>query len=174
MAIGQGDVLTTPLQLAQMTATLANRGVRYRPQVVQMIGELPQLPQADDVIEVRAEHWDFMFDAVGDVIHGQRGTAQGIRRGADYKMGGKTGTAQVVAIAQGEEYDSEALYERHRDHALFIGFAPLENPRIAVAVIVENGESGAGVAAPVARKLFDAYLRGQYLEPQVHFSEVQP
>ncbi|WP_111641009.1 penicillin-binding protein 2 [Marinimicrobium alkaliphilum] len=163
MAIGQGDVLTTPLQLAVSTAALATRGVRLRPQVVQSVGEVPQLAQVDDVVTLKDEHWDFMFDAMADVVHGTRGTAQGIRRGLDYRIAGKTGTAQVVAIPQGEEYDSEALLERHRDHALFVAFAPEDNPQIAVAVIVENAESGAGVAAPVARKIFDAHLRERYL-----------
>ncbi len=95
-------------------------------------------------------------------MHGERGTARRAAYGADYQIAGKTGTAQVVAIPQGEEYDSEALEERQRDHALFVGFAPADDPQIAVAVIVENGESGSGVAAPVARKVFDAYLRGIY------------
>ncbi|WP_111641819.1 penicillin-binding protein 2 [Marinimicrobium alkaliphilum] len=162
MAIGQGDVLTTPMQLAVVAATLANRGVRHRPQIISTIGEIPQVPHVVDVLQVSDEHWDFMFDAMGDVVHGPRGTAQGIRRGAAYRMGGKTGTAQAVATAQGERYDSEALQERHRAHALFIGFAPLENPQIAVVVIVENAESGAGVAAPIARRLFDAYLSDQF------------
>ena len=77
-------------------------------------------------------------------------------------MAGKTGTAQVVAIAQGARYDSEALKERHRDHALFVGFAPVDDPQIAVAVMVENGESGGRVAAPIARTLFDAWLHSEF------------
>jgi penicillin-binding protein 2 len=81
-------------------------------------------------------------------------------------MAGKTGTAQVVGIKQGEEYDSEALRERNRDHALFVGFAPFDNPKIAVAVIVENGESGSGTAAPIARKMFDAHLLNNKLTKQ--------
>jgi penicillin-binding protein 2 len=81
-------------------------------------------------------------------------------------MAGKSGTAQVVGIAQGEKYDSEALKERHRDHALFVAFAPLEDPQIAVAVIFENAEGGSSQAGPVARKMMDAYLLGKYLLPE--------
>src|SRR5690554_2264730 len=92
------------------------------------------------------------------VMHGERGPARSAAEGAPYSMAGKTGTAQVVAIAQGARYDSEALKERHRDHALYVGFAPVGDPQIAVAVMVENGESGARVAAPIARSLFDAWL----------------
>ena len=93
------------------------------------------------------------------VVHDRFGTAHGISRGMGYKMAGKTGTAQVVGIAQDAEYDSEALYERHRDHALFVAFAPISDPTIAVAVIVENGEAGSSVAAPIARAVIDTWLR---------------
>jgi penicillin-binding protein 2 len=92
------------------------------------------------------------------VVHGQHGTARRIADGAKYRMAGKSGTAQVVAIAQNAEYDSDALSERNRDHALFVGFAPLENPKIALAVLLENAESGSGAAAPVMRRVFDAWL----------------
>jgi penicillin-binding protein 2 len=98
-----------------------------------------------------------------DVVHSSTGTGRRIGRNLSYKIAGKTGTAQVVGIKQGEKYDSDALKERHRDHALFIGFAPYENPQIAVAIVVENGEAGSSVAAPVARKMFDAHLLGEYL-----------
>jgi len=91
-------------------------------------------------------------------MQGARGTARAVGMGAPYTMAGKSGTAQVVSIAQGEEYDEEELEERQRDHALFIAFAPLENPRIAVAVIVENGSSGSSVAAPIAKAMMDQYL----------------
>ncbi|MDQ2076281.1 penicillin-binding protein 2 [Marinimicrobium sp. ABcell2] len=168
MAIGQGYTLTTPLQLAVSTATLANRGKRMRPQVVRSVGGVERPPIVDEYVEIDDKHWDFMLKAMENVVHGQRGTARSMRVGAEYRMGGKTGTSQVVAIPQGEEYDSEALQERHRDHALFVGYAPADNPKIAVVVIVENGESGGGVAAPIARKLFDAYLNQQYAQPLPH------
>jgi len=95
---------------------------------------------------------------MADVMHGAKGTARSAGRGAPYRMAGKTGTAQVFSLAEDEEYDEEEVRERLRDHALFVGFAPVDNPQIAVAVIVENGGSGSGTAAPVARALFDAWL----------------
>ena len=93
------------------------------------------------------------------VVHGARGTARGINRGIKYKVAGKTGTSQVFGIAQDEEYDEETVSEKLRDHALFISYAPADNPRIAVAVIVENGEHGSTVAAPIARLVMDAWLQ---------------
>ncbi|KZZ31476.1 hypothetical protein A3755_11765 [Oleiphilus sp. HI0085] len=106
----------------------------------------------------RPEDLDYIIESMADVMHGRHGTARGSGRNASYKMAGKTGTAQVVGIAQGEKYDAEALIERHRDHALFVGFAPLDEPQIAVAVIVENGGGGSSAAAPVARAMFDEWL----------------
>lgn len=106
------------------------------------------------------ENWSRIVEAMRDVVHGPEGTARKLARNASYRMAGKTGTAQVVAIPQGEKYDSDKIDERHRDHGLFIAFAPLENPLIAVAVIVENGESGGSAAGPVARAVMDAYLLG--------------
>lgn len=160
VAIGQGYVLTTPMQLAVVTATLANRGTRLRPQIVKVLGDEPQAPVVDGHLEMEDQHWDFIHEAMANVMHGERGTARRVGQGAPYRMAGKSGTSQVVAIPQGEEYDSEALLERQRDHALFIAFAPVEDPQIAVAVIVENAESGSGVAAPIARAVMDAHLIG--------------
>jgi len=91
-------------------------------------------------------------------VHNIRGTAKGINKGLNYHIAGKTGTAQVIGIKQDEEYDAELVAKRNRDHALFIAFAPVEDPKIAVAVIVENGEHGSSTAAPVARKIIDAYM----------------
>jgi penicillin-binding protein 2 len=105
------------------------------------------------------EQWDRIISAMNAVMQGERGTANAAGRDAPYLMAGKSGTAQIFTVAQDEEYDSEEVDERRRDHALFIAFAPLENPRIAVAVIVENGESGSRTAAPIARKVIDTYLR---------------
>lgn len=160
VAIGQGDVLATPMQLAVVSATLANRGRLLRPQLVKVLGDEPQAPVVKGQLDVDEKHWDFIHEAMANVMHGERGTARRVGQGAPYRMAGKSGTAQVIAIAQGEEYDSEALLERQRDHALFIAFAPLDDPQIAVAVIVENAESGSGVAAPVARAIMDAHLLG--------------
>lgn len=158
--IGQGYMLTTPLQLAQSVALMANRGVWRRPRLLMHAeGEPPQVDDTPADIELKnPDDWDFIVDALQDVMHAPHGTSRSAAVDAPYRMAGKTGTAQVVAIAQGEKYDSEALQERHRDHALFVGFAPAEAPKIAVAVMVENGESGGRVAAPVARQLFDAWL----------------
>jgi penicillin-binding protein 2 len=104
------------------------------------------------------DDWEYVVEAMAGVMHGPKGTARRAGRGAPYKMAGKTGTAQVFSLAEDEEYDADEVRERLRDHALFIGFAPVDNPRIAVAVIVENGGSGSGTAAPVARALFDSWL----------------
>lgn len=157
--LGQGDVLSTPLQLAVMTAAMARKGEFIEPKMVYRVGDVEQLAvrrdHADNVDDV---HWQHIHESMEEVIHGLRGTAQGIRRGMKYRMAGKTGTAQVVGIAQDEEYDSEKLLERQRDHALFVAFAPVKEPKIAVAVIVENGEHGSSTAAPIARQVIDAYM----------------
>jgi penicillin-binding protein 2 len=151
--------------MAVMTSTLANRGLRLKPRLVKSLGgEDIDTEVVSAMTEVSQRHWDAIHKAMYDVVHSSTGTGRRISRKIAYEMAGKTGTAQVVGIKQGEKYDSEALRERHRDHALFIGFAPFDDPQIAVAVIVENGEAGSAVAAPVARKLFDAHLLGQYLE----------
>ena len=164
-SIGQGYMLATPLQLAAAAGALATRGERYRPYLVATIedpvtGErqltLPErLPDAG--ID-NPYYWDEVIGAMHDVMQGARGTARAVGTGAPYEMAGKSGTARVVSIAQGEKYDEAELEERQRDHALFIAFAPLEEPRIAVALIVENGESGSGVAAPIAKAVMDRYL----------------
>lgn len=155
MGIGQGAVLTTPLQLAVMTATLANKGVRYKPHLVLSENQQPVEPERVDFQDIRLEDWQVVERAMESVVHGLRGTARSISRKLHYRIAGKTGTAQVVGIAQGEEYDSEALEERLRDHALFVAFAPADNPQTAIAVIVENGEKSSQ-AAKIARKFFDA------------------
>lgn len=173
--IGQGYMLTTPLQLAHSTALIANRGVWKRPRLL-LHAEGVEPDESDtppDVVLKNPDDWDFIFKALQGVMHGERGTSRAAALGAPYFMAGKTGTAQVVAIAQGARYDSASLKERHRDHALFIGFAPVDDPQIAVAVMVENGESGGRVAAPVARTLFDAWLLPDP-EPETFADESEP
>lgn len=155
-SIGQGYMLTTPLQLAVSTARLASRGEIRPPRVVQPANGLPAAPEGR--IEAREEHWDWVLAAMEDVAHGERGTARRIGRDAPYRIGAKTGTAQVVGIAQGERYDASRLAERHRDHALFVGYAPADNPRIAIGLIVENGEGGGSTAGPMARAVMDAFM----------------
>lgn len=158
LGIGQGYSGATPLQLAVMTATLATRGTRYRPTIVKAIGDAPVEPEIVHQVEASNDHWDVVFKAMHDVVHAKNGTAKRINQGIEYLMGGKTGTAQKVGIPQNARYDSEALKERNRDHGLFIGFAPLNKPQIAVSVFVENGESGSRAAAPLARAILDMYL----------------
>jgi penicillin-binding protein 2 len=163
--IGQGFTLTTPLQLAHITATLGNRGERYKPRIIHAIGE-PGLEEISiqkpryigKVEKDDPEHWKIIINAMTDVVHSIYGTARRINRDLEYKVAGKTGTAQVFGIAEDEEYDEEKIAKKLRDHALFISFAPVDEPKIAVAVIVENGGSGGAVAAPIARKVMDAYL----------------
>lgn len=166
MGIGQGYFLTTPLQLAHATAILATGGKRIRPQVVDATKAHDQeQPMALEravpelIPKQIAGHWDDVLDAMGQVVEGRRGTAKRIRTDA-YRIAGKTGTAQVFTVKQDEEYDEDAISKKMRDHALFIAFAPVEDPAIAVAVIVENGGHGGSVAAPIARKIMDAYLLG--------------
>jgi penicillin-binding protein 2 len=162
VGIGQGYFLSTPLQLASATATLANRGHRIRPRVVAAIekpdGSKMDSPMIEDVLhQLDPEHWDQVISAMAEVVEGPRGTARSIRTSA-YRIAGKTGTAQVFSIKQDEEYDEESIAKRKRDHALFIAFAPIETPKIAIAVIVENGGHGGSVAAPIAREVMDRYL----------------
>jgi len=164
-AIGQGYLLATPLQLANATAALAVRGKRFKPRLVAayedaLTGERTILePEQLQSVEITNEFfWNNVLTGMHDVMHGPRGTARAAASGASYEMAGKSGTAQVFSVGQEEEYDEEEIAERLRDHALFISFAPYEQPRIAVALIVENGSSGSGVAAPIARAIMDAYL----------------
>ncbi|MCU7881538.1 MAG: penicillin-binding protein 2 [Candidatus Thiodiazotropha sp. (ex Lucinoma aequizonata)] len=164
VGIGQGYFLATPLQLASATATLANRGHRIRPRVVATIeqtdGTLRESPMiVDDLQPINPDHWTQIIDAMSLVIEGTHGTARSIRSN-EYRIAGKTGTAQVFSVKQDEEYDEELISKRKRDHALFIAFAPVENPRIAIAVIVENGGHGGSIAAPIASKVMDRYLSG--------------
>ena len=164
-SIGQGYMLATPLQLAAAAGALATRGERYRPHMVAAVEDVltgeRRMVQPERMADVEIGndfYWENVIDAMHDVMQGPRGTARAVGSGAPYEMAGKSGTAQVVSIAQDEEYDDAELEERQRDHALFIAFAPLDDPRIAVALIVENGESGSGVAAPIAKAIMDAYL----------------
>ena len=159
VGIGQGYMLATPMQLAVMTATIANRGRHYRPRLVQRIGGRTLDPELLHTVEMPdPAYWDVTVKAMEEVVHGPRGTAKAINKDLSYHIAGKTGTAQVVGIAQNATYDASKLDKRQRDHALFVAFAPVEDPRIAVAVMVENGEHGSTTAAPVARKVMDAFL----------------
>lgn len=163
--IGQGFFLVTPIQLAVATAALANGGRMLQPRIVHAEQEAESdelLPHHSQVVETitigEQQHWDMVINAMTDVVHGARGTARGIGKDSPYMIAGKTGTAQVFGLKQEEKYDAEAIAEKLRDHALFIAFAPIDDPKIAVAVIVENGGGGGSVAAPIARTILDAYL----------------
>lgn len=164
-SIGQGYMLATPLQLAAAAGALATRGIRYQPHLVAAVEDpltgkrsLVAPRRLDDVRIANDEHWNTVIAAMNAVMQDVRGTAWGAGGNAPYRMAGKSGTAQVFSVGQEEEYDEDEIEERLRDHALFIAFAPLEQPRIAVAVIVENGSSGSRVAAPIARAVMDKYL----------------
>jgi penicillin-binding protein 2 len=166
VSIGQGYNLATPLQLALSTAILANGGIVYKPHLVRHIqdprtGALQAVvPQPLKIVPLTQKWVDLVKKAMVDVVK-PGGTAAVSGQGAAYTYGGKTGTAQVIAIKQNERYDASKINERHRDHALFIAFAPAENPRIALGILVENGGSGSGTAAPIARTVIDYYLLGK-------------
>jgi penicillin-binding protein 2 len=165
IGIGQGYNSYTPIQLAQATAALANGGTVHRPRLVAYVdnprtGERRNF-EAEVVRRVGAkpEHIEFVKRAMAGV--NKEGTGARAFAGAQYTSGGKTGTAQVIAMKQNEKYDEKKVAERHRDHSWFIAFAPLESPKIALAVIVENGGFGARAAAPIARTMLDYYLLGK-------------
>lgn len=186
LSIGQGFLLATPMQLATATAVIANRGRWVQPRM--LAGEYKAGEDArfdavpfeydygnekpEDVKLNHPEYWDKIIQGMIDVVHGPTGTARRSAVGAKYRFAGKTGTAQVVGIKQDEEYDAEKLAERLHDHALFVAFAPVENPKIAIAVIVENGGGGSKTAAPIARKVMDAYLVGESEVEQTKFESL--
>ena len=154
-SIGQGYFLVTPLQLATAMAINANHGQQIVPHLLKGSVAAPSRP---DLLLKNSLHWEKMDQALTDVVHGRHGTARATGHGAKYRIAAKTGTAQVFSVAADVEYDDLDVEERLRDHALFVAFAPADNPRIAVAVLVENGESGGRAAAPVARAMMDAWL----------------
>ncbi|MDB2646939.1 penicillin-binding protein 2 [Pseudomonadales bacterium] len=169
LGIGQGDLLATPLQMATVAATIANRGRVVRPKMLlssdNAISEMNSVEEPPQIVGLSEEDWESMVDSMEDVVHrggkGFRGNGTAwayIGQKIGYRMAGKSGTAQVVEINQGEVYDEKALTEFRRKHAWFIAFAPVDNPTIAVAVLVENGGGGSSVAAPVARAVIDAHL----------------
>lgn len=168
-SIGLGYFLTTPLQLANATATLANRGERVTPQMVHSIrdgtnGETREpLPVPRERIELSDPgHWEYVIDGMRDAVRHPRGTARSIGWQLDYDMVGKTGTAQVAALDDEEDYEHDERPEHLRDHALFTGFAPADDPEIVVAVVIEHGGSGGAAAAPVARAIADVWLKDDY------------
>ena len=157
VGIGQGFMLATPLQLANAAMILANRGVAYRPSVVSRVAGQPVPREPRRVVEASPEHWSAVVAAMMDVVHHPSGTAAAISRDLPYTIAGKTGTSQVIGIAQDAVYDEEAIDARHRNHGWFMAFAPVDRPKIAIAVLAENG-GGSSAAYPVARKVMDAWL----------------
>jgi penicillin-binding protein 2 len=166
--IGQGYMLVTPVQLAHAGATFAARGERFAPRL--LIGtedpltrevEYTEPSKLEHVAEHDPVHWQVVHDAMVGVTAEPRGSARAPMQGTTYSVAGKTGTAQVIGIAQGEKYREEEIDERLRDHGLFVAFAPADAPRIALGVVVENGGGGSRAAAPVARKIFDAYFAAE-------------
>ena len=168
--IGQGYDLVTPMQLAYATAILANDGVGFRPHLVRQVqrssNNATPLPEVkpDFNLNLNPEHLALVKRAMVAVMQ-PGGTAAQAGAGAAYAFAGKTGTAQVVGIKQGEKYVESQVQERNRDHAWFIAFAPADKPKIALAVLAENGGHGGATAAPIARKVLDYYLLGKVPKP---------
>jgi penicillin-binding protein 2 len=179
VGIGQGYTLVTPLQLAQATVALANNGTAIQPRLVSSIQDNltgishPQPIVDVDKIELQQKNIDIVrAGMVGVMLPG--GTAASAGANSPYSIAAKTGSAQVVGIKQNEKYNASAISERHRDHALFIAYAPADDPTIAIAVIVENGGHGGSVAAPIARRAMDYYLLGKVPEKAPVVEEVKP
>jgi penicillin-binding protein 2 len=168
VGIGQGYMLATPIQLAHAAAVIAARGKSFRPRLVTAVrdattGNVTRLPPvAEPPLELtNPGMWDVIVQGM-EMVTEAGGTAVVATRGTPYRIAAKTGTAQVFSLAQGEKYVAKNIAERLRDHALFIAFAPSDNPKLAIAVLIENGGHGGDVAAPIARRIFDGYLLGKY------------
>jgi penicillin-binding protein 2 len=163
--IGQGFNQMTPIQIAHATAVLAMRGIDISPRVARASrptgqSELQLFPaQTYQTLPMEnSRNWEAVIDSMVEVVHGARGSARHIGKDLPFKIAGKTGTAQVFGIKQDEKYDAETLARKLHDHALFIAFAPAENPQFVVAVVVEHGGGGSTMAAPIARKIIDQYF----------------
>ena len=174
VGIGQGFMLATPLQLAVATSVIASRGELRAPRLLASVdGKKVIAPLLGKIENVPDAYWDVITQAMEQVIASPQGTGRGLKAGLTYRMAAKTGTAQVVGIAAGEKYDSSTIQKRNWDHALFVAFAPAEDPQIAVSVIIENGEHGGSVAGPAARKVFEAFLVGEP-KPDPETTDITP
>ncbi len=165
--IGQGFTLTTMMQLAQATSVLANRGKGFKPQIVLKTEDVNsgsvRYVEPEPLPSVELEHgqaYQTVIDAMVDVIHSDKGTARKIRKDIQYTAAGKTGTVQVIQVAQNEEWDPDNYQKRFHPHGIFVSFAPVEDPKIVVAVIAENSDGASKVAVPAARAIMDYYLLG--------------
>lgn len=169
--IGQGFMQVTPVQLARATATLANRGEIVRPYLVNNVQHAEQVTedsmQQKNQIKLNEKNVDDVISAMVNVVHGARGTARRLKKGINYQIAGKTGTAQVFGVKQEKKYNEDEIDFKLRDHALFMTFAPANDPQIAVAVIVENGGHGGSVAAPIAGKIMKQFLMGPEPEEEI-------
>ncbi|PXW91208.1 peptidoglycan glycosyltransferase /cell elongation-specific peptidoglycan D,D-transpeptidase [Nitrosomonas sp. Nm84] len=172
VAIGQGYNLATPLQLAFATMVIANNGKAYLPRLIKQI-QNSQTGDIEDVpakllysVNLKPQNFEIVKNALVDVTR-PGGTAAKAGINTAYTFAGKTGTSQVIGIKQGERYNEKSINERHRDHAMFIAYAPAENPKIALAVLVENTGTGGSTAAPIARQVFDYFLLGQFPEATI-------
>jgi penicillin-binding protein 2 len=170
LGIGQGYMQVTPLQLAQATTLIANKGVWNRPRLAETVGGVKPVDEnpMPNILLKDPRAWEEVNQGMQAVMHAPRGIARAAAVGVQYRIAGKSGTAQVVAIKQGERYNRLKTLERNRDNALFVGFAPAEHPRIVIAVMIENGEAGGRVAGPVVREIMDAWLLDQdgHLKPE--------
>ncbi|MEH6393290.1 penicillin-binding protein 2 [Pseudoalteromonas sp.] len=163
VGIGQGYWTATPMQIANALNILVNKGVNRPPHLVQVAKQENQVVQINNeekppVILKDPKHWQIALDAMHNTVSKVTGTAHKAFRGVSYDPAGKTGTAQLVSIAQGERYDAKSLKERHRDNAIYVGFAPYDDPQIVVSIVVENTGGGSTVGAPIARQLMDYYF----------------
>jgi len=165
--IGQGYTVATPLQLAHAAALLAAGGESPRIHLLQAVVDpdtglstRPEYPR-QSVPKVASEHWRRIHLGMREVVHGKKGTARAIALDdPPFEIAGKSGTAQVYGLKEGEEYDADEVAEHLRDHALFIAFAPVDDPKVAIAVVAEHGGGGSSVAAPIARQVLDANFAG--------------
>lgn len=167
VGIGQGFMTSSPLQLALATAALANKGLLFQPTLLkntQAPGNIIIESKKGRHIQIpikNIKNWEYVINGMKQTIYGPKGTARRLNKGLTYTLAGKTGTAQVFGLDAEEQYIAEKLDEKLRDHALFTGFAPIENPEVAIAIIVENTGSGSSKAAPIARQVLDVYFDKQ-------------
>ncbi|CCQ12508.1 Penicillin-binding protein 2 (PBP-2) [Pseudoalteromonas luteoviolacea B = ATCC 29581] len=172
VGIGQGYWTATPLQIANSTTILVNRGIYHQPHFVQVARQEDQVEQlfTDErppVVLKKNRHWEIALEAMHNTVQKKTGTAHGAFAGTNYDAAGKTGTAQLVSIAQGERYDAKKLQERHRDNGFYVGFAPYKDPQIVVTIVVENLGGGSSTAAPIARQLMDYYFSANPLPEEL-------
>ncbi len=172
IGIGQGYWQATPLQMALTTATLVNSGARVTPRLARNFHNQQQdqsllVPLEQAINVVNPNNWAISREAMYRTAHQEGGTARGAFLGATYTIGGKTGTQQVINIAAGQKYNANAINARHRDNAMFIGYAPHDKPEVTIAVVVENAGGGGSNAAPVARQMLDYYFSPQFNNPKL-------